>query len=322
MHNNLNADLSYHGRSLRPWVFNLNSEFLTRDLSLKNRLQSLSFKRTLGQIPNLVISGPNGSGKTAFAIQVWKQMQDPSRPFVSVASETVTKEKELVCLFGRARRGDLLLKNFCQFSSELIPRLQDLMRKYSVVRVIASSDNKPENIFCKSLFQELVLIPPIKNRKEDIRLVVFTLLSRRGNMTCSSQAMEIFLSQNWPEEYPQLTDCVLRSLWSARADNRQCLNASDVLQSLEQKELNFYFLENFMTSQSNFDLRQKGLKNFIKEFEAVVIAAVMAENEGNLTKTAQYLHLPINTLISRCKTLESQLEKVASSVGWKCRKYC
>lgn len=196
------------------------------------------------------------------------------------------------------------------------------MHTCPLVCVIASSDNKPENILYKSTFQELVLIPPIRERKEDIRLVVSNVLVRRGNMTCSSQAMEILLNQSWPDEYPQLLDCVLRSLWNARADNRQCVNVSDVMQNLEQRELNFSFLENFMTSQAKSDLGQKGLKRIIKEFEAVVIASILAENEGSLTKTAQYLQLPINTLISRCKTLEPQLEKVADSIGWNYRKYC
>ncbi len=150
-------------------------------------------------------------------------------------------------------------------------------------------------------------------------MIVSTLLARHGAMTCSLAAMEVFLSSEWHEEFPQLSDCIFKSSWFARGDNRTCITKEDALGSLAAQHVDLWFIQSLMSPVVRYNLARKGLRTFLRDLEAVMIATGLAENHGNLSQLAKHYQLPINTLVSRCKGLKDHLQALQEIMdfGWK-----
>lgn len=231
-------------------------------------------------------------------------------PIFGLYGEYLNSEKELIAHLRRAKGCGLLIRNLEKLPEKVRVRFPQLIANASDVRVLATTRSfrsLGENL---GVFQKHLSIPPLEHRPEDIRLIISTLLWKRGHFTCTSEAMEVFLTVRWPGEFSELADCVMQSLWRAREHGRSYIDKTDVLAVRgEAAGLDFWFLEHFLGSPFRYRIEQQGLRNFLREFEAVVIASGLLETCGNLTRTAQHFRVPVNTLIGRCKSLGTLLSE-------------
>ncbi len=312
---NCKSNAASSGRlGVHPRILDLYSEFLTRDESLCRQQRMLLREPNASQ--TILVCGPTAVGKTAFCLQAWKNIHNSRRPLIHEQARFVPGEKELVGLFRRAEGGDLILQHISELAAELLGMLPALIERYPNVRILATSGEDPQIIQTTLNFQKIITIPPLRDRREDIRLIISTLLTRNGAMTCSSSAMELMMSKEWHEEFPQLSDCVFKSSWFARGENRTCVSLDDVTKSLSYQHVDLWFMQTLMNPAVRYTLARKGLKAFLRDLEAVTIAAGLVENNGNLSRLARNFQVPINTLLSRCKNMKDQLGNLQELMNW------
>jgi transcriptional regulator with PAS, ATPase and Fis domain len=70
-----------------------------------------------------------------------------------------------------------------------------------------------------------------------------------------------------------------------------------------------------MSSSLLKKLSERGLKFFLRDIEAMTLALGLAENEGNLSKLARDLQVPITTLVGRCKVLKEKISEFQGMMG-------
>ncbi|MDQ7860392.1 sigma 54-interacting transcriptional regulator [Peribacillus frigoritolerans] len=108
--------------------------------------------------------------------------------------------------------------------------------------VAASNENLQQavdkNKFREDLFYRLNVvtldIPPLRNRKEDIPLLVRHLIERNGHgdISFSKEAIEKLQQYNWPGNIRELSNVVMRTL--TLADNKSVITANDISLSNNQ----------------------------------------------------------------------------------------
>ena len=259
---------------------------------------------------SVLLLGPAATGKTNLAYQIWKLQKQPHRPFIRQDCLSIKTSSELQLLFKKAKGGDLFLEGLHYFSSEQFFFLKEFMSLDFDVRVIASLNTPFELEGIKENFSRMICIPPLRERRDDIRHSVTVFLQRRGGLVCTPQAMDYILKQEWKTEYEGLFECLLKSLWFACSESRFYVTKEDIKKGLSFHHIDFWNWEIFVNPMVRNNLEIKGLKNFLRQVEAMVIAKGLVETDGNLSELAKYLQIPLNTLVSRNKGLQKEIDEL------------
>lgn len=296
---------------LHPRFLDLKAGFLTCHEGIRRQLRRLPQDLDRADFKHILVSGPKGGGKATLAIQAWRKVVSSRQLVFAVPCEFLNGEKDFFKCLRNAEGSVLLLKNIEKLPSTTRDELPAMMARVADVVVFATVDFRCHARMDLASFGQFLTIPPLEDRPEDIQLIVSTLLARRGDYSCTAEAMRVFQSSKWPGEFSQLANCVMKSLWAARADGRCILEQSDVYAGMNGNfDLDFLFLDQFLGSSFRYQIEQQGLRGFLNELEAVIIASGLVESCGNLTKTARKFRVPINTLASRCKTLGPLVSEV------------
>ncbi|HEY6908658.1 MAG TPA: sigma-54 dependent transcriptional regulator [Myxococcales bacterium] len=174
----------------------------------------------------VLILGENGTGKEVLARAIHEESPCRAGPFVAVSSSGMSAE-----LLESARGGTLYLEEI----SDLSPAAQiDLLRLVEVhrapaeaverdVRIVAATSRDlaravAEGRFGEDLFYRLSIVslrlPPLRERKEDIPLLVEAFLdtlsaeSGRPPRGISQQALAALMSQSWPGNVCELRKAI------------------------------------------------------------------------------------------------------------------
>jgi transcriptional regulator with GAF, ATPase, and Fis domain len=282
----------------------------------------------------VLITGETGTGKELIAHAIHKQSRRSSRAFVNVncaaippsliASELFGHEKGAFTGATQRRLGRFELADGCTvFLDEvgelpqetqvaLLRVLQE--RKFervggvqtirSDVRVIAASNrNLPLAIatgfFRSDLFYRLnvcpIEIPPLRNRTEDIPLLIDYFVKRfakrlgRKIRNVDAKSLELLQSYTWPGNVRELQNVIERSI---------ILSDTESL-SVEESWLTSGFCETTFSSQP--------LPAKLMRSEKEMIEAALAETRGRvagLSGAAAMLQVPPSTLESRIRSLK------------------
>jgi len=274
---------------------------------------------------NVVIYGGSGTGKelVAKAIHYHSPRTDgPFIPFNCGAIPETLIESELFGhtkgaftgavqakrgLFEEANGGTILLDEI----STLLPSVQvkllrvlqekELMRVGSPerikidVRVIAATNQNLETImkngkFREDLFYRLhvfpIFLPDLKDRKEDIPLLVYHFLDLYSKETgkqikgISREAMALLMEYQWPGNVRELENAIERAVIMA---DQEYLTLNDFPKNLKE---------------GVSDLIRKGVKEHksLDDVKAEYIAAILKETEGNKKVAAEILKVNPRTL--------------------------
>lgn len=206
---------------------------------------------------NMFITGETGVGKNLIAKIIHFSSTRRDRPFLSINCATLTEELLASELFGYEKgafTGAVATKQglieiadsgilFLDEISELTPALQAKLLKaveerefYRVggtklinvdVRFIAATNQKVKNLIAKGIFREdlyyrlniiEILIPPLRDRKEDIGpLSRFFLqkhlpISRKKISGISKETMDILMKYSFPGNVRELENIIERSV--------------------------------------------------------------------------------------------------------------
>jgi len=283
----------------------------------------------------IFISGPAGSGKELVARQIHKQSTRSKKPFVVVNGALLDPQKYERESFGsedknetinygfleKAKDGTLLIDEISEIPLETQAKILRVLidqkfrrvngsKEINVhVRIIStSSKNIREEIdkgnFREDLYHRLnvvpIFIPPLKDRSEDIPLLLNYFSKKIAELNGISQTkldtnLDLFYKYEWPGNVRELRNLVERI--SILSINESSNNINQLVKdSLSQK--------NVSSKYSNDDnVLLYPLKEAREKFEKNYLASQLKKHKGNISKTAEFVGMERSALHRKLKSL-------------------
>jgi len=283
----------------------------------------------------IFISGPAGSGKELVARQIHKQSLRSKKPFVVVNGALLDPQKYEQELFGsenkdetinygfleKAKDGTLLIDEISEIPLETQAKILRVLidqkfrrvngsKEINVhVRIIStSSKNIREEIdkgnFREDLYHRLnvvpIFIPPLKDRSEDIPLLLNYFSKKIAELNGINQTrldtnFDLFYKYEWPGNVRELRNLVERI--SILSINESSTNINQLVRdSLSQK--------NVSSKYSNDDnVLLYPLKEAREKFEKNYLSSQLKKYKGNISKTAEFVGMERSALHRKLKSL-------------------
>ena len=192
--------------------------------------------------PNVLIEGESGTGKELAAHVIHRTSDRRQQPFVTVTCQSIFKHvapdrygERIRELLGSAQEGALFLDEVCELPAEAQAELAAVLREQALlpegdrrrsVRIIAATNRSLKEAVVKGtlakelgpgLHQVFIQMPPLKDRKEDICLLInhflhqFNARSPQKVLAVAPEAMDYLLGYHWPGNVIQLENVIERA---------------------------------------------------------------------------------------------------------------
>ncbi|WP_462335915.1 sigma-54 interaction domain-containing protein [Fusobacterium varium] len=289
-----------------------------------------------GSNSSVLIEGETGCGKELVAHSIHDLSKRTSNPFIKINCAAIPEELIESELFGyeygaftgakkggktgkfqMADKGSIFLDEINQLSSVLQPKILRVLQEREIervgseksisidVRIIAATNTSLEKMikegkFRSDLFYRLnvikIKIPPLRERKEDIPLIVKDIINRLNFQLgmhiarVTDEVNEKLMEYDWPGNIRELQNVVERAM-----------NMSDSM-ILQWKDFQEYFDSKHLKKlkrtkcSDNYDI-----KTIKKDFEKEVIAEALEKTENNRTKAAELLGVSRTMLYKKLK---------------------
>lgn len=283
----------------------------------------------------VLIQGESGTGKELIAKAIHQLSQRKDKPFVAVHCAALSESLLESELFGhekgaftgaherhfgrfeRADGGTLFLDEISEISPRIQVKLLRVLQETAFervggnqtihvdVRVISATNtdlkkNVDEGQFRNDLYYRLhvvfIEIPPLRERKEDIPLLIQHFLkesaeeNERPVKTVSAQAMEFLTDYGWPGNVRELRNCIQSLVVLSKKDE---LGVNDLPAHVR-----------------NFEGSKQAVLNSglaLKDAEKTLIVKTLQSTNNNKTKAAELLGISRRTLHRKLR--EYQLEE-------------
>jgi len=303
-------------------------------------LKSKSLKASKSTSPVLV-SGPTGTGKELFVHAMHNASTRADKPFIAqncaalptnllesilFGSEkgSFTGAENKAGLFELANGGTLFLDEINSMPIELQGKLLRVLQDGRIrrvgasktvdvdVRIISAMNVDPEQALIQKqirtdLYYRLnvinINIPKLTERIDDLPLFVEAFIKKYNakigkNFTGLSETVkEIFMNYNWPGNVRELEHCI-ESVISLYDDD------------LIRKEHLPYLIKNSSTTNfidSNEDINiELPLTEALQKYESDLIRNALRKCDNNISKAADMLQIPRQTLQYKIKKLQSK----------------
>jgi DNA-binding NtrC family response regulator len=192
--------------------------------------------------PNVLIEGESGTGKELCAHVIHRMSPRSREAFAAVACKSLfraaaadSQEARLREVLQGAAEGTLFLDDICELSEAAQALLAELLRESraaaeagtpSGARVVAATNRSVKEALAKgvlakdlhaSLAEVFIQMPPLKDRKEDICLLInhfleqFNAKGGKKVLAVAPEAMDFLLTYNWPGNVIQLENVIERA---------------------------------------------------------------------------------------------------------------
>ena len=277
---------------------------------------------------NVLITGESGTGKELLAKGVHFNSPRASGPFVAVNCAAIPEALIESELFGHVKGsftgairdkegkfeladgGTLFLDEIGDLRIDLQAKILRALQEREIdrvgggkpvsvdVRVIAATNKDieravKEGIFREDLYYRLnvitLLIPPLRERKEDIPLLVSHFLKKfntAGDIHMDAAALETLTAYGWPGNVRELENVIER----ASVLRRGLLITREELPEKLKKEKTG--VEDII-----LNLPEQGIS--LEELEKGLIIKALEKHKGNQTRAAEFLGITRPTLIYR-----------------------
>ena len=287
----------------------------------------------------ILISGETGTGKEVVARAIHQSSPRRMHRFVALNCSAIPETLLEAELFGHVRgaftgaignrqgrleqahKGTLFLDEVGTMSAALQMKLLRVLQEREFdrvgdshttkvdVRVIAATNSDlgkmvADGLFREDLFYRLnvipVQLPPLRDRKEDIPLLVRHFLDKfavpaRGAVTASQEAIRQLMAYAWPGNVRQLENAVERAF--ALSAGRPQIEIGDLPPEIQ--------MAREPTPGSAVRLPEDGLdlEHFVAGVERELIEQSLARSGGNKGRAASLLHLKRTTLVEKLKRM-------------------
>lgn len=298
----------------------------------------------------VLILGESGTGKELLAKLLHANSTRSEGPFIAVNSAAVPRDLMEAELFGfekgtftgaieekkgkfeLADGGTLFLDEIGDMALDLQSRLLRAIQEkefYKIggkapikvdVRIIAATNQDLERMVAEKRFREdlwfrlcgvTLTLPPLRERKGDVRLLAQYLLERfihefkTGGKTLSERAMEALEHYHWPGNVRELEN-ILRKAVLLSPGVSITIEDLDLPESKERKDsLEEIIMAKLKPFIDKTDHKSKqDLYGFIMPFmERPLITLVLEKTRGNQVQAAEVLGINRNTLRKKIKDL-------------------
>ena len=297
---------------------------------VKNLISKLSSTES-----RVFISGPAGSGKELVARQIHKKSSRTNMPFVVVSGALLDPEKYERELFGsenqdgtinygffeKAQDGTLLIDEVTEIPLETQAKILRVLieqkfkrvngsKEVNVnVRIISTSskivrEEVDKGNFREDLYHRLnvvpVFLPPLKDRSEDIPLLINYFSKKISELNGISETkldtdFNLFYKYEWPGNVRELRNLVERV--SILSVNEKKINVNSLVQdALSQKKVND-------DTNTYENVLSYPLKEAREKFEKDYLNSQLKKHKGNISKTAEFIGMERSALHRKLKTL-------------------
>ena len=297
---------------------------------------------TVAATPSTVlITGETGTGKELAARAIHHSSPRRAQRFVALNCSAIPETLLEAELFGHARgaftgaigtrqgrleqahKGTLFLDEVGTMSPALQAKLLRVLQEREFervgdshtikidVRIIAATHSDltkmvAEGTFREDLFYRLnvipVQLPPLRERRDDIPLLVQHFLQKLGaeqvpprHVTMSQEALRQLMSYSWPGNVRQLENVVERAL--AFSHGRAQIDVGDLGADIQN-------LPAPAEGTPWFPDEGIDLERYIEGLELNLIKRSLERTQGNKVQAARLLNLKRTTLIEKLKRLE------------------
>jgi DNA-binding NtrC family response regulator len=284
----------------------------------------------------ILITGETGTGKEVVARAIHHNSPRKAHRFVALNCSAIPETLLEAELFGHVRgaftgavgnrqgrleqahKGTLFLDEVGTMSVALQMKLLRVLQEREFervgdshtikvdVRVIAATNSDlarlvAEGQFREDLFYRLnvipVQLPPLRDRKEDVPLLVQHFLAKfESVLTVAQDAMRRLMAYQWPGNVRQLENAVERAV--AFTAGRSQIDVADLPSEVQQAQE--------PTAASAVTLPEEGmdLDAFVANIERELIQRSLERTGGNKGQAARLLNLKRTTLVEKLKRFE------------------
>lgn len=285
---------------------------------------------------NVLVLGETGTGKELVARALrdlgcrasapYIELSCPAIPESLVESELFGKEKGAFTgadrttkgMFETADGGALLLDDIQELPPAVRPKLYRVLHEKEVMRVgstqalqvdvfvIGTVETKPDGDqgFARAFterFQRKIAVPPLRDRREDIPLLVFYFLdgcaAREGKKTrsVSHRAMDLLTRYDWPGNVRELRNCIENAVMQ----DTEVILSSDLPPAVTAPRPD---TSSPKTPQSDGEVRPP--LRTLAEIEKEAIQNTLTETGGNIARSARVLAISEMGLRNKMKSYD------------------
>jgi DNA-binding NtrC family response regulator len=289
----------------------------------------------------VLITGETGTGKELAARAIHHNSPRRANRFVALNCSAIPETLLEAELFGHVRgaftgavgarqgrleqahKGTLFLDEVGTMSPALQAKLLRVLQEREFervgdshtvkidVRVIAATHSDLAKLVADGAFREdlyyrlnviPVKLPPLRDRREDIPLLVQHFLQKlaaesgRSAVTISQDALRRLMAYHWPGNIRQLENAIERAL--AFSQGRSQIDVQDLTSDIQDQAA--------ATGSSEVWFPDDGLDfaRYIETIELALIRRSLERTQGNKRQAAKLLNLKRTTLIEKLKRLE------------------
>jgi len=283
----------------------------------------------------VLLVGESGTGKELIARAIHYHSARARKPFIAINCAAIPATLFESELFGHekgaftgaitnqlgkfelANEGTLFLDEISEMPNELQPKLLRVLESkkfyrvgshtevgYDVRVIAATSQNLEEAVnsgkFREALFHRLnvipLLLPPLRERKEDIPLIANHYLREfsHGTKTFKPDALQFLQSREWKGNIRELKNSVERISIFIRSKE---ITLKEILDN--NVVTNQESLPDIHSALSRFLAENELQKDMLEEVEKILVQIAMRQSQGNVSQAAKVLGIDRNALQRR-----------------------
>ncbi|MBC2581928.1 sigma-54-dependent Fis family transcriptional regulator [Clostridium sp. DJ247] len=272
---------------------------------------------------DVLITGESGVGKELFAHAIHNESTRKNNPFISINCSAIPinlLESELfgyeegaftgakkggsIGKFELAKGGTIFLDEIGDMPYYMQAKILRVLQEKEIVRVggkntipidvrVCCATNRnlelliKEGKFREDLYYRLnvlsIEIPPLRERKEDIDVLVDKFLSSFYKYSglfrkIAKEVMVILTNYGWPGNVRELRNVV----------DKICVNAEET--NIKETDLPDYILKT--SSKNRYEVKDLGLSSFLDSIEKEIIINTLTECKNNKSEAAKKLKIP------------------------------
>lgn len=289
---------------------------------------------------SVMIYGETGTGKELITQSIHSASKRSKQPFLAINCAAIPENLLESMLFGtekgaytgaerreglfeQANGGTLFLDEInsmnISLQSKLLRVVQDgIVRRVGGmneirvdVRVLSNINIPPyQAIEEKKLRQDLyyrlgvvnITLPPLRDRKEDIHLLVQHFVRQlnkkmlKNISDIDTKVLEVFLAYNWPGNVRELQHAIEHAM-NLIDDNDSLITVAHIPEHILQKT------DTHLSVSEDSVISATSLPNILDEVEQRVLTKALRENNGNISRTARSLGISRQNLQYRLKRM-------------------
>lgn len=324
---NLRNQLNYYRRKAQC---SKDFDFFESILPQIKEIQEMALKIAEVPVSTTLIEGETGTGKEMMARFIHVNSAQAESPFVEIncaslpetlleselfgyeAGAFTDARKRKIGLIELAKGGTLFLDEIGEMSIGLQAKLLRFLENHTFkrlggvhdikvkLRVIAATNQNIEQYVKEDKFREdlyyrlnmfRIIMPPLRERKEEILLIAQYFLEKLSNRLkrkieqIPEECRKLIQEYHWPGNLRELNNVLERAIILSNNNQLQAshfpgasVRSND--QAASAGEDNF------------FSLNSQSLRNYIAGLEKEILEAALAKSNGNQVQAAKYLNEP------------------------------